>query len=602
MELTDELKKGRRLALGIEGLEVLENFSWDPATHRWELPFQLTGGYEPTEWVPAVTRWYALISPQYPFGKLDIFPAADGGITRTFHHQQHNSWDGISNWRDGNICAATTLGRWGRKYFNKEPYEAEARLRWNILRSMEWVQAAAEGTLVQAGELFEIPSFPQCKDRLFAYDESPATFREWQRLLTGFRTGTVYSRQGLEESRIFGLTKFSMGSGSLRVPWGNWIGDSDSDDFEDLWVMLPEIPIIDPWEIPGTWEQLWQRASAQGVELKKIVYQRLVKPKGGRPLFLFLGFPVPERVGGENVRIWWFACGLPKMLPITKGFTPGSVAEYDHQFKVSFGRSPEINWYWTENWNKEDISGRGRLPEPVTDRRIVLVGAGAVGSCLAESLIRLGCSRLTVIDADTLVIGNLVRHTLSLDDIGKPKVEGLEKRLNKVSPHASVKGINQELGGPDGEVGVEDYLENTDIVIDATGSDTTIDILAKSLSGTDKLFISVSTGVGAKRLFCFMQAMRSLPFEPTAFHARLAPWLEKERAEDPEPEFPMDGIGCWHPVFPARWDDISMLVSAAVRPMEKFISDVNSKQQLMVIERQLDSSGAFQGLQVHFDH
>jgi hypothetical protein len=598
MELTEEHKKGRRQALGIDGFEVLDKFEWDSATQHWALHFQLTGTYKPTEWVPAITRWYALFSSQYPFGKLDIYPAVDGGIARTFHHQQHNSWDKKSKWRDGNICAATSLGRWGRKFFNKEPYEADSRFAWVILRSIEWVRGAAEGTLVDQGDPFEIPSFPLCKDRLFAFNESPETFREWQRLVPVTGLGIVKSRHGLEERKILGLTEFRVGGETITPAWGKWIGEGEKGDYEDLWVMLPEMPVIGPWEIPGTWNDLWERVIAQGIDLRKIVFEKLKKPKT-RPLFLFLGFPIPESVGGANVRIWWFACELPKMLPIAKGFTPGSNAECAHQLKVSFGRSPEIKWYWTQNWSKVDISGRGRLTDGLAGRRITVIGGGAVGSCLTELLARLGCTELSIIDADILAIGNLVRHTLSMEDVGKPKVKGLEKKLNKVSPHAKVQGIEQELRGTHGGSTAGECVGNADVVIDATGNDATIDTLVNFLSGTDKMFVSVSTGIGAKRLFCFMQKMRSLPFDPAVFHAKVEPWLEKERGEEPEPGFPMDGIGCWHPVFPARWDDITMLVSAAIRPIEQFISNGDSTQNLVVVERQLDGSGVFQGLQAY---
>ena len=65
-----------------------------------------------------------------------------------------------------------------------------------------------------------------------------------------------------------------------------------------------------------------------------------------------------------------------------------------------------------------------------TEQRMLMIGAGSLGSELAESLCRSGVIRLTVIDYDTLRPHNLARHTLASEDIGRCKAEAVARKMN----------------------------------------------------------------------------------------------------------------------------------------------------------------------------
>jgi ThiF family len=74
-----------------------------------------------------------------------------------------------------------------------------------------------------------------------------------------------------------------------------------------------------------------------------------------------------------------------------------------------------------------------------------LIGAGAVGSAFAELLVRGGVHRLLVLDSEGVQVGNLTRHSLTMEHVGTPKALGLATRLNKISPHATVLGHKSEF-------------------------------------------------------------------------------------------------------------------------------------------------------------
>jgi len=64
----------------------------------------------------------------------------------------------------------------------------------------------------------------------------------------------------------------------------------------------------------------------------------------------------------------------------------------------------------------------------------VLVGAGAVGSCLTDALTRAGFGRWSVVDADDLLPHNLTRHALSGMFVGVPKAIALAHHIGRNRP------------------------------------------------------------------------------------------------------------------------------------------------------------------------
>jgi molybdopterin/thiamine biosynthesis adenylyltransferase len=69
---------------------------------------------------------------------------------------------------------------------------------------------------------------------------------------------------------------------------------------------------------------------------------------------------------------------------------------------------------------------------------VLVVGAGSVGSFVAEHLSRLGLGRITLVDPDDVDEANLSRTTYEPSDIGKKKVDALGARLCRLNPRIRV--------------------------------------------------------------------------------------------------------------------------------------------------------------------
>ncbi len=100
----------------------------------------------------------------------------------------------------------------------------------------------------------------------------------------------------------------------------------------------------------------------------------------------------------------------------------------------------------------------------LASRRVIVAGAGSVGSRVAEDLVRSGVGTLTVIDPDRVDAANLARSVYSAADIGMPKPEALGRRLESIDPSVVVDRQPSPLGTLDLAV----VLADVSLVVAAT--------------------------------------------------------------------------------------------------------------------------------------
>ncbi len=73
------------------------------------------------------------------------------------------------------------------------------------------------------------------------------------------------------------------------------------------------------------------------------------------------------------------------------------------------------------------------------DAHVMVVGLGGVGSYAAESIVRSGVGKVTIIDFDLICITNVNRQLHAMQGvIGKPKSEVLAERFRKINPRAEI--------------------------------------------------------------------------------------------------------------------------------------------------------------------
>ena len=275
-----------------------------------------------------------------------------------------------------------------------------------------------------------------------------------------------------------------------------------------------------------------------------------------------IGFPIPERIGHTPKLMCWQAIKLPALAsPNSKGgfgSNPHSLWAKDRETVLK--SSAPITWVPTENWDEAQIRTRGSLPINLTEKRNVVIGAGAIGSVLGELLVRGGVQNLVMVDADFLKVGNLSRHTLTMEHLGRNKASSVALRLNLISPYARVIGIGASV--PELDAKERGQILDADVVWDCTANNEVLDMLEHLPWKARPNIHSVSVSFGAKRLFLYSQ--RS-PISSLRFAESIQPWLAKDLEERGEEELPREGTGCYHPIFPASAVDLNLMVTVAVK-------------------------------------
>src|SRR5438046_5927753 len=97
--------------------------------------------------------------------------------------------------------------------------------------------------------------------------------------------------------------------------------------------------------------------------------------------------------------------------------------------------------------------------------RILLIGAGGLGSPLALYLAAAGVGTLGLVDFDVVDVSNLQRQILhGTKDVGRPKLESARERIADVNPHVHVEPYETRLTAEN----ALDVIGRYDIVVDGT--------------------------------------------------------------------------------------------------------------------------------------
>ena len=105
--------------------------------------------------------------------------------------------------------------------------------------------------------------------------------------------------------------------------------------------------------------------------------------------------------------------------------------------------------------------------ERLKNAHVVVVGCGALGSPLSETLVRAGVGRLTIADRDYVEMSNLQRQQLFTEQDalnGVPKVIAAARRLKEIRQDCEIRTVLDHVDGPI----MEELVEEADLIMDAT--------------------------------------------------------------------------------------------------------------------------------------
>lgn len=218
-------------------------------------------------------------------------------------------------------------------------------------------------------------------------------------------------------------------------------------------IMVAEIPISFPF-VPDTWPKAEN-------EIK-----RLISVKCG-PSLSNKFFTSEGRRGRQIHRVVIFraeACAYGYLLP---GGPPAIIRKGQSTKYYPSNRLIPLDVERTDvSWT----TGRDQHPEHIERQRkhVLMIGAGALGSPVAEQLAKAGIGKITIVDSDYLSSANIGRHVLGATSIGNLKAVSLAAQISREWPSCVAVGAPQSL---------EKWLktnsfQNFDLILDLTGEST----------------------------------------------------------------------------------------------------------------------------------
>lgn len=567
----------RSIQIALEQLENIDHIKItgpfrQSQTGTWYLPFSVDLDSSLNPDIGLSTAWYAVCEAEYPHGDISIYPSKTGGVAKTFPHMQYNAdLPQIRWWRTGKLCLDNPGFNLGRNKWQHEASTQEDRLKWHLEKTVQWVQAAANNTLLLPTDPLELPPFFRSHTtRVLGYHENNDSFQFWNSCdqMFGYASisqidNSVSIIQEFQDNRKNTL---------LNLPWSPTFSKNRVTD-EALWFRLPYLPILKPWHFPSRWSELIEVTTTDNGQkplLDFLLFHAKEYRKVKRHPYLLIGFPISDTLQSNPVRIHWIAISNLKYVQkgtVIPGYTP-TEQNWIRQDRNNFtSAQKDINWLPAENWTSDQIKTRVLPSENLTNSKILIIGCGALGSTIAEILVRSGVTKITLMDDDRLAMGNICRHTLDMRSIGRYKSDELVSKLNLIAPDVTAKSINEDF--PSLKENTNILIREHDVIIDCTAKDNTLQSFSDFDWQGEKAFISLSLTWKLNGLLAYCASETSFPVIDA---------IERFRTlEVPDTDLEdisiREGLGCWNPIMPGEVENIYLAASVAVKFIKEAVNE-----------------------------
>ena len=247
-----------------------------------------------------------------------------------------------------------------------------------------------------------------------------------------------------------------------------------------------------PFEYPETVYALLNELKAHEIDFRPFILALASlanHTQAGAPLTVILGTPM-RRVeqGGpilQHLAVWEISADdvdkLRGMHVSSRGGDKGArtpaiaaVAKWAVEAKVGWCNIREM---------RPEVTRRRDQMSPMAwfrGKRVAIWGCGAIGTRVAESVVRAGAMRIVLVDNQCVAPGLLVRQGFEDSDIGRWKATALADRLKRIDPDLEAKALTHNLIQ---RIGEADPIPDVDLVIDCTASSAVRMRLEQALSG-----------------------------------------------------------------------------------------------------------------------
>lgn len=220
----------------------------------------------------------------------------------------------------------------------------------------------------------------------------------------------------------------------------------------------------------------------------------------------------------------------------------------------------DIQWGMSRNCSYNYFFGRGTFNKRITESKILIIGLGAIGSIVANTLVRAGSRYLDLIDYDQKEPENVCRSEYNFVTGINDKVVDLTNHLYSISPFVEIKTLAPEFTmyikafhkDKTAKESIEDLLNAYDIIFDCTTDNDLMYVLNKLNLMPQMINLSISNH--AKDLVCGVT-----PNYYDFVNMQFDSIVNNDLNDLYNP------TGCWSPTFKASYNDINVLVQYALK-------------------------------------
>ena len=247
-----------------------------------------------------------------------------------------------------------------------------------------------------------------------------------------------------------------------------------------------------PFEYPDTVIALLNELKSHGIDFGRFVLALASLANhtaAGTPLTVVLGTPMRRVEGGgralQHLAVWEIsgddANKLREMQVSIEGADPDACKEAIAKV-VKWSVEAKVGWCDVREMRPE-VTRRRDQTSPMAwfrGKRVAIWGCGAIGTHVAESVVRAGAARVELIDKGVVAPGLLVRQGFEDSDIGCWKAEALADRLKRIEPDLEIEALTNNLIK---RIGEADPIPDVDLIIDCTASSAVRMKLERTLCG-----------------------------------------------------------------------------------------------------------------------
>ncbi|HET6507665.1 MAG TPA: molybdopterin-synthase adenylyltransferase MoeB [Baekduia sp.] len=151
--------------------------------------------------------------------------------------------------------------------------------------------------------------------------------------------------------------------------------------------------------------------------------------------------------------------GYEKVESMTGGYTLWKDRGYEVEVPRTF--TPEQRQRYSRHFLLPEVGVEGQ--QKLLDAKVLLLGAGGLGSPTALYLAAAGVGTLGLVDDDVVDVSNLQRQVIhSTSRVGIPKVDSAEQAINDLNPDVEVRKHQTRLDASN----IVDIIKDYDIVVD----------------------------------------------------------------------------------------------------------------------------------------